>query len=75
MYRPVIEYGQQDVEIIVSGPTIINNIIESTLSRVCVPHTVRSYNLDVFHRRQIRHPTIVLVLDNSWLYPMAGRYM
>ena len=37
--------------------------------------TVRSYFLNLLHRRQIRHPTIVLVLDNSWPYPMAGRYM
>ena len=48
-------------QVIVSGPIIniinLNNIIESTLSRVCVPHTVRSYNLNMLHRCQILHPT------------------
>ena len=61
---------------IVSGPIInninLNNIIESTLNRVCATHTVRSYLLNLLHRRQIRHPTIVLVLDNCWPYSMAG---
>ena len=47
-------------QVIVSGPIIniinLNNIIESTLSRVCATHTVRSYFPNLLHRRQIRHP-------------------
>ena len=52
-----------------SGPIIINNInlnniIESTLSRVCATHTVRSYFPNLLHRRQIRHPVDRTVPDN-----------
>ena len=51
-----------------SGPIInninLNNIIESTLSRVCATHTVRSYFPNLLHRRQIRHPVDRAVPDN-----------
>ena len=57
------------VVLIVSGPIIINNInfnniIESTLNRVCATHTVRSYFPNLLHRRQIRHPVDRTVPDN-----------